>query len=71
MAIYRVVSPDGNKITVIMDGARYYLDPSRPYDSKKPQDNELIERFPGHFAAENVEDASAAPGRKRSASRPA
>lgn len=69
MAVYRVINTDGNKITVHLDGARIYLDPTRPYDDKNPDDKVLLDRFPGHFRAENVETATAVPGQKRQVAR--
>lgn len=44
------------------EGARITLKPGDPYDSK----DEIVRAYPWAFAADNVEQTTAAPGERRS-----
>jgi len=59
--IYRVKAAQ----KIQFDGQRILLVPEEPYDDDDAFTRRLIERFPGFFYADNVEQATASPGEKR------
>jgi hypothetical protein len=63
VSIVRVLSP----CVVVFDGVPVSLHPDQPFDSDDP----IVEHYPHLFGADNsdVEQASAAPGEKRTAKR--
>ena len=74
MTIYRPISTDGARAVVHVhtdDGRSYrHALEDRDYDDTVAADKEIIEAHAGQFVAPNVEQATAAPGERRSTRKP-
>lgn len=67
MTIYRASE---YRVVFDPDEVPFHLDPAQPYDDEDPADREVIDRWRRFMVAENVEQATAAPGERRNVRRP-